>query len=169
MWFKLVIVTIVFAVYEVVIILLCHLRVRAVVVSVMSPNPSKGYDRCFCIRMKSTLTKRGVHFKSSGYRVRICISSYFYLRQHFSCRAVQLNEVVRSTAERQCIISPQCTSVVRPRSSQAVHCLFHIHSLGGSIIALTGSIIPSAVPHFYVTVGKDRESKMVSVYGLYNL
>jgi neuronal PAS domain-containing protein 1/3 len=38
-------------------------------VSVMSPNPSKGYDRCFCIRMKSTLTKRGVHFKSSGYRV----------------------------------------------------------------------------------------------------
>jgi len=41
-------------------------------VSVMSPNPSKGYDRCFCIRMKSTLTKRGVHFKSSGYRVRIC-------------------------------------------------------------------------------------------------
>lgn len=41
------------------------------VVSVMSPNPSKGYDRCFCIRMKSTLTKRGVHFKSSGYRVKI--------------------------------------------------------------------------------------------------
>lgn len=39
-------------------------------VSIMSPNPSKGYDRCFCIRMKSTLTKRGVHFKSSGYRVR---------------------------------------------------------------------------------------------------
>ncbi|ESO12518.1 hypothetical protein HELRODRAFT_63031 [Helobdella robusta] len=38
-------------------------------VSVMSPNPSTGYDRCFCIRMKSTLTKRGVHFKSSGYRV----------------------------------------------------------------------------------------------------
>ena len=39
--------------------------------SVMNPNPSKGYDRCFCIRMKSTLTKRGVHVKSSGYRVRI--------------------------------------------------------------------------------------------------
>ena len=28
------------------------------------------YDRAFCIRMKSTLTKRGCHFKSSGYRVR---------------------------------------------------------------------------------------------------
>merc|ERR1719188_1360375 len=27
------------------------------------------YDRAFCIRMKSTLTKRGYHFKSSGYRV----------------------------------------------------------------------------------------------------
>jgi len=27
------------------------------------------FDRAFCIRMKSTLTKRGCHFKSSGYRV----------------------------------------------------------------------------------------------------
>ena len=30
----------------------------------------KGYERAFCVRMKSTLTKRGCHFKSSGYRVR---------------------------------------------------------------------------------------------------
>ncbi|XP_035775642.1 protein trachealess-like isoform X2 [Anopheles albimanus] len=29
----------------------------------------EGDDRAFCIRMKSTLTKRGCHFKSSGYRV----------------------------------------------------------------------------------------------------
>uniref|UniRef100_T1JJ64 PAS domain-containing protein n=1 Tax=Strigamia maritima TaxID=126957 RepID=T1JJ64_STRMM len=29
----------------------------------------KGLDRAFCIRMKSTLTKRGCHFKSSGFRV----------------------------------------------------------------------------------------------------
>ncbi|XP_064484160.1 protein trachealess-like isoform X3 [Ornithodoros turicata] len=29
----------------------------------------KGLERSFCIRMKSTLTKRGCHFKSSGYRV----------------------------------------------------------------------------------------------------
>ncbi|XP_058832108.1 protein trachealess isoform X2 [Topomyia yanbarensis] len=29
----------------------------------------EGEDRAFCIRMKSTLTKRGCHFKSSGYRV----------------------------------------------------------------------------------------------------
>jgi hypothetical protein len=28
------------------------------------------FDRAFCVRMKSTLTKRGCHFKSSGYRVR---------------------------------------------------------------------------------------------------
>ncbi|XP_048508062.1 protein trachealess isoform X3 [Athalia rosae] len=40
--------------------------------SVMSLTASglyKGYDRAFCVRMKSTLTKRGCHFKSSGYRV----------------------------------------------------------------------------------------------------
>ncbi|KAG5679745.1 hypothetical protein PVAND_009289 [Polypedilum vanderplanki] len=39
--------------------------------SQMSLNGSnyKGYDRAFCVRMKSTLTKRGCHFKSSGYRV----------------------------------------------------------------------------------------------------
>ncbi|XP_061392028.1 protein trachealess isoform X1 [Musca vetustissima] len=29
----------------------------------------KGFERSFCVRMKSTLTKRGCHFKSSGYRV----------------------------------------------------------------------------------------------------
>ncbi|XP_055326647.1 protein trachealess isoform X3 [Sitodiplosis mosellana] len=41
------------------------------VASVMSvaSNTYKGYERAFCIRMKSTLTKRGCHFKSSGYRV----------------------------------------------------------------------------------------------------
>lgn len=31
--------------------------------------PYKGLERAFCVRMKSTLTKRGCHFKSSGYRV----------------------------------------------------------------------------------------------------
>ncbi|CAO1416359.1 unnamed protein product [Diamesa serratosioi] len=33
----------------------------------------KGLERAFCIRMKSTLTKRGCHFKSSGYRVVLLI------------------------------------------------------------------------------------------------
>ncbi|XP_055627267.1 protein trachealess isoform X2 [Toxorhynchites rutilus septentrionalis] len=36
------------------------------------PMPGEAYegdDRAFCVRMKSTLTKRGCHFKSSGYRV----------------------------------------------------------------------------------------------------
>ncbi|GAB6021454.1 hypothetical protein CHUAL_004059 [Chamberlinius hualienensis] len=39
--------------------------------SLMTMNNStyKGLERTFCIRMKSTLTKRGCHFKSSGYRV----------------------------------------------------------------------------------------------------
>lgn len=34
----------------------------------------KGYDRAFCVRMKSTLTKRGCHFKSSGYRVVLVLA-----------------------------------------------------------------------------------------------
>nr|XP_023012829.1 protein trachealess isoform X3 [Leptinotarsa decemlineata] len=36
--------------------------------------PYKGLDRAFCVRMKSTLTKRGCHFKSSGYRVVLMLS-----------------------------------------------------------------------------------------------
>ncbi|XP_045481439.1 protein trachealess isoform X2 [Harmonia axyridis] len=39
------------------------------IMSLGSNAQYKGYDRAFCIRMKSTLTKRGCHFKSSGYRV----------------------------------------------------------------------------------------------------
>jgi hypothetical protein len=35
-----------------------------------SDATSKGLNRSICLRMKSTLTKRGCHFKSSGYRVR---------------------------------------------------------------------------------------------------
>ncbi|CAG0917530.1 unnamed protein product [Notodromas monacha] len=31
-------------------------------------SPHKGLNRSICLRMKSTLTKRGCHFKSSGYR-----------------------------------------------------------------------------------------------------
>ncbi|KAK2709476.1 protein trachealess-like isoform X2 [Artemia franciscana] len=33
----------------------------------------KGFDRAFCLRMKSTLTKRGCHMKSSGYRVILIV------------------------------------------------------------------------------------------------
>jgi len=39
------------------------------------------YDRAFCIRMKSTLTKRGCHFKSSGYRVVLMLGK---LRPQYS-------------------------------------------------------------------------------------
>ncbi|XP_048734136.2 protein trachealess-like isoform X2 [Ostrea edulis] len=35
----------------------------------MAPNAEKGLKRTFCLRMKSTLTKRGVHIRTSGYRV----------------------------------------------------------------------------------------------------
>ncbi|BFZ12309.1 hypothetical protein BsWGS_15348 [Bradybaena similaris] len=35
----------------------------------MVAGQSKPTQKCFCLRMKSTLTKRGVHVKTSGYRV----------------------------------------------------------------------------------------------------
>ncbi|GFQ76112.1 protein trachealess [Trichonephila clavata] len=40
------------------------------------PNDNAGQSlhRSFCVRMKSTLTKRGCHFKSSGYRVVLVLS-----------------------------------------------------------------------------------------------
>lgn len=41
----------------------------AATMTLNSTSAYKGYDRAFCVRMKSTLTKRGCHFKSSGYRV----------------------------------------------------------------------------------------------------
>ena len=37
----------------------------------LGANLHRGYDRTFCVRMKSTLTKRVCHFKTSGYRVRV--------------------------------------------------------------------------------------------------
>ncbi|XP_063375576.1 protein trachealess isoform X3 [Cydia amplana] len=43
--------------------------VSAIMTLAASGSLFRGMDRAFCIRMKSTLTKRGCHFKSSGYRV----------------------------------------------------------------------------------------------------
>ncbi|XP_060553061.1 protein trachealess-like isoform X2 [Ruditapes philippinarum] len=45
-------------------------------VPIMSPNLEKTADRSFCIRMKSTLTKRGVHSRSSGYRVVLIVGQF---------------------------------------------------------------------------------------------
>ncbi|XP_035703736.1 protein trachealess isoform X3 [Folsomia candida] len=42
-------------------------------VMTLSSANYKGLDRAFCIRMKSTLTKRGCHFKSSGYRFQVVL------------------------------------------------------------------------------------------------
>merc|ERR1719422_2220299 len=44
-------------------------------------NGKPCYERAFCIRMKSTLTKRGCHFKSSGYRVVLLLGQ---LRPQYS-------------------------------------------------------------------------------------
>ena len=41
------------------------------------------YDRSFCIRMKSTLTKRGCHFKSSGYRVVLLLGKVHELIEYW--------------------------------------------------------------------------------------
>ncbi|KAL4237566.1 Neuronal PAS domain-containing protein 3 [Mactra antiquata] len=45
-------------------------------VPVMTPNLEKAATRSFCIRMKSTLTKRGVHSRSSGYRVVLIVGQF---------------------------------------------------------------------------------------------
>lgn len=45
-------------------------------VPTMMPNLEKGSERCFCVRMKSTLTKRGVHVRSSGYRVVMIVGRF---------------------------------------------------------------------------------------------
>jgi hypothetical protein len=58
---------------------LLHLSVSASM-SVSSNNKYKGFERSFCIRMKSTLTKRGCQFKqSSGYRVSANTHTHTYL------------------------------------------------------------------------------------------
>lgn len=58
------------------------------VMSLGSNPPYKGLERAFCIRMKSTLTKRGCHFKSSGYRVQhaIVLKDLFFYSTFNTCR-----------------------------------------------------------------------------------
>jgi len=56
--------------------------------SVTSNNKYKGFERAFCIRMKSTLTKRGCQFKqSTGYRV-----STLSTTQNFRNQTTQPNQ-----------------------------------------------------------------------------
>ncbi|GIY72464.1 protein trachealess [Caerostris extrusa] len=47
-------------------------------------SPDQSLQRSFCVRMKSTLTKRGCHFKSSGYRVVLVLS---HLRPQYNFSA----------------------------------------------------------------------------------
>lgn len=65
-----------------------NLSTVAATMTLNSTSAYKGYDRAFCIRMKSTLTKRGCHFKSSGYRVSFralsLIFVFFPLNSHIS-------------------------------------------------------------------------------------
>lgn len=82
-------------------------------------NSYKGLDRAFCIRMKSTLTKRGCHFKSSGYRV----SSDFIV---FSRFADFLRKAVQAIAYQFLIISLLSSSVLESIQSPRNSFTFHI-------------------------------------------
>lgn len=53
----------------------------APVMTLSGSTAYKGLERSFCVRMKSTLTKRGCHFKSSGYRVVLVLC---HLRPQYS-------------------------------------------------------------------------------------
>lgn len=61
-----------------------NLIIVSSVMSLSANNLYKGYDRAFCVRMKSTLTKRGCHFKSSGYRVSTLFPRKFYIFKDYS-------------------------------------------------------------------------------------
>lgn len=56
--------------------------------SLESNSAYQGLDRSFCIRMKSTLTKRGCHFKSSGYRV--LAQNWFWCKWVFSLTTMSI-------------------------------------------------------------------------------
>lgn len=64
----------------------------------------KGFERAFCVRMKSTLTKRGCHFKSSGYRVCNIVHRKFNLIFFlFLCKIVYAE-----MKEKSSIMLPVC-------------------------------------------------------------
>lgn len=70
--------------------------------TVISQNSYKGFERAFCVRMKSTLTKRGCHFKSSGYRVSKLMSfernshiHYVNTKASFSLKTKQKLQLIK--------------------------------------------------------------------------
>ena len=44
--------------------------IAIVVIDAVTGEVSEPIEACLCVRIKSTLAKRGVHIKSAGYRVR---------------------------------------------------------------------------------------------------
>ena len=63
------------------------------------------FDRAFCLRMKSTLTKRGCHFKSSGYRV--CKIKKYNGSVAVKCKKnlLKIAEVIEKTNQKNFYIS----------------------------------------------------------------
>nr|XP_037274189.1 LOW QUALITY PROTEIN: protein trachealess-like [Rhipicephalus microplus] len=56
----------------------------APVMTLSSSAAYKGLERSFCVRMKSTLTKRGCHFKSSGYGSVVLVLCHLRPQYSFS-------------------------------------------------------------------------------------
>lgn len=73
------------------------------------PLPGETYegdDRAFCVRMKSTLTKRGCHFKSSGYRVILLL-----------CHLRKKNNSTDEHSEKQTVIGMVGIGIALPPPS----------------------------------------------------
>ena len=75
------------------------------------------YDRAFCIRMKSTRTKRGCHFKSSGYRVVLLLGK---LRPAYSLSTKKNNPTVMGFIGLAIALPPPSVHEVRLESDMIV-------------------------------------------------
>ncbi|XP_055604606.1 protein trachealess isoform X2 [Uranotaenia lowii] len=76
----------------------------------------EGDDRAFCIRMKSTLTKRGCHFKSSGYRV-IMLLCHLRRRSSTAGDDQQQQQHHSSSSEKQAVIGMVGIGIALPPPS----------------------------------------------------
>ena len=92
-----------------------------------TPSPSKdvkpehlsesyeGDDRALCIRMKSTLTKRGCHFKSSGYRVILLLCHLRKRNAHSDVDHVSTSS--SSSSDKQTVIGMVGIGIALPPPS----------------------------------------------------
>lgn len=72
-------------------------------------------ERGFFVRMKSTLTKRGLHVKSSGYKVSLSSHTAPVSPNHCSFKIISLR-----------VILPLLTVNLCSRNGKAVHCTLSV-------------------------------------------